>query len=202
MIKAFHESDADLIELNLSCPNIPGKPQLAYDFDETDKTLKTVCGLGDKPLGLKLPPYFDFVHFERMAEVILRYPVSFISCINSVGNTMVIDPELERPVIRPKNGFGGLSGQYLKPIGLANVRAFSQLLGGKVQVVGVGGVVSGLDAFEYLLAGADAIQVGTTYEKEGVDCFERIHQELADVMQRKGYASLDQVRGKLKSFDE
>jgi dihydroorotate dehydrogenase (fumarate) len=115
---------------------------------------------------------------------------------------MVIDPELERPVIRPKNGFGGLSGQYLKPIGLANVRAFSQLLGGKVQVVGVGGVVSGLDAFEYLLAGADAIQVGTTYEKEGVDCFERIHQELADVMQRKGYASLDQVRGKLKSFDE
>lgn len=201
MIKAFQKSDADLIELNLSCPNIPGKPQLAYDFDATDKTLQAVCKLGDKPLGLKLPPYFDFVHFELMAEIILRYPIAFVACINSIGNTLVIDPVTESPVIRPKSGFGGLSGEYIKPVGLANVRAFYQLLGNKVEVVGVGGIVTGTDAFEYLLAGATAVQVGTTYEKEGTSCFARISKELAEVMASKGYTCLDQVRGKLKDYN-
>lgn len=201
MIRAFQESDIDLIELNLSCPNIPGKPQLAYDFEATERTLDAVCSLGDKPLGLKLPPYFDFVHFEMMARIILRYPISFVASINSIGNTLVIDPETEQVIIRPKSGFGGLSGQYVKPVGLANVRAFHQLFEGKIDVIGVGGIVTGSDAFEYLLAGATAVQVGTTYEKEGFSCFGRIEKEFRELMAQKGYHSLEQARGKLKEFD-
>lgn len=199
MIKAFQKSDVDLIELNLSCPNIPGKPQLAYDFCDTDTTLKNVCELGDIPLGVKLPPYFDFAHFNTVAEVLIRYPVKYVSCINSVGNTLIIDPETERTIIRAKNGFGGLSGQYIKPIGLANVRAFSQIFEGRIQVIGVGGIETGTDAFEYLLAGADAVQVGTTYEKEGASCFARIHKELCELLDKKGYTSIDDVKGKLNS---
>ena len=67
-------------------------------------------------------------------------------------------------------------------------------------VVGVGGIVTGTDAFEYLLAGATAVQVGTTYEKEGTGCFARIADELREVMASKGYTCLDQVRGKLKEY--
>lgn len=200
MIRAFQNTNVDLIELNLSCPNISGKPQLAYDFEATEKTLQAVCTLGSKPLGLKLPPYFDFVHFETMARIILRYPVAFVACINSIGNTLVIDPLTESAIIRPKSGFGGLSGQYVKPVGLANVRAFHRLLEGRVDVVGVGGIVTGTDAFEYLLAGASAVQVGTTYEKEGAACFARIADELREIMASKGYTCLDQVRGKLKEY--
>lgn len=51
-----------LVELNLSCPNVPGKPQIAYDF-ETTEILTEVFSYFTKPLGVKLPPYFDIVHF-------------------------------------------------------------------------------------------------------------------------------------------
>ncbi len=198
MVGAFQESDADLIEVNLSCPNIEGKPQVAYDFEHTEEVLREVSHLGKKPIGLKLPPYFDSVHQKQMAGLIRKYDVSFISCINSVGNTLIIDPETERPIIKPKKGFGGLCGDYIKPIALANVRTFYELLKDDVSIFGVGGVRTGTDAFEFLLAGADAVQIATAFEKEGPASFERIDKELEDILKRKGYESVRDVKGKLK----
>lgn len=198
MVSAFQASDADLLEVNFSCPNIPGKPQLGYDFEQTDKALKAITQLGDKPLGIKLPAYFDFSHFKTVAEILSSYPVSFISSINSIGNTLVIDPETEQPVIKPNNGFGGLCGHYVKPIGLANVKAFRDLLPSHINIMGVGGVYTGTDAFEYLLAGADAVQVATCYQEEGASCFERISNELSKILADKGYSSISEAKGKLK----
>lgn len=198
MVEAFQKSDVDLIEVNLSCPNLEGKPQVAYDFEQTEEVLAEISDFGEKPLGLKLPPYHDFAHHERMAELIKKYQISFISCINSVGNTLIIDGEMETPVIKPKRGFGGLCGEYIKPIALANVRAFYELLKGGVSIFGVGGIRSGRDAFEFLLAGADAVQLATTFEKEGTSCFGRINKELEGILQRKGYSSVEEVKGKLK----
>ena len=198
MVAAFQESDVDLIEVNLSCPSIEGKPQVAYDFEQSEEVLKNVSNLGKKPLGLKLPPYYDFVHHQRMAELVQKYDISFLTCINSVGNTLVIDVEKETPLIKPKKGFGGLGGEYIKPIALANVRAFYDLFGDSISLVGVGGICSGTDAFEFLLAGADAVQVGTTFEKEGPVCFERIARELQEILRKKGYSSIQDARGSLK----
>jgi len=197
MVRAFQDSDADLIEVNFSCPNIEGKPQIGYDSDQAERALEQICQLGTKPIGLKLPPYFDFSHFVTMADIIAKFPVKFITCINSVGNTLVIDPVTETAVIKPKGGFGGLCGEYIKPIGLANVRAFSQLLP-NIDVIGVGGINTGTDAFEYLLAGASAVQVATCFEKEGLGCFDRINQELISLMATKQYSSIASVKGKLK----
>lgn len=198
LVDAFMASDVDLVELNLSCPNLKGKPQIAYDFEMTDRILKDVCKNLTKPLGIKLPPYFDSVHWEQIAAIIKKYPISFLSCINSVGNTLIVDGEKEQPLIRPKGGFGGLGGDYVKPVALANVRAFSQLLGDRMAIVGVGGIKSGMDAFEFLLCGADAVQVGTVFMKEGPGCFARIDRELADILKRKGYKSIADAKGKLK----
>ncbi|MEI6858183.1 MAG: dihydroorotate oxidase, partial [Shewanella sp.] len=136
MVKAFQDSCTDLIEVNFSCPNIEGKAQVGYDFGQTEQALEAICQLGNKPIGLKLPPYFDFSHFIAMANIIKKFPVSFITCINSVGNTLVIDPETESVIIKPKGGFGGLCGDYIKPMGLANVRAFSQLLPSSIDIIG------------------------------------------------------------------
>ena len=87
----------------------------------------------DKPLGIKLPPYFDIVHFDQAAEVFNRYPLKFVNCVNSIGNGMYIEDE--SVVIRPKNGFGGIGGQYIKPTALANVHAFYQRLDPSIQVL-------------------------------------------------------------------
>lgn len=200
MVAAFHKSDVDLLEVNLSCPNVPGKPQIGYDFEGMDAILTQIATLGPKPFGVKLPPYFDFVHFEQAAAILKKHPVAFITCVNSIGNALVIDPETQAPVIKPKGGFGGLGGKYLKPTALANVRKFRELLGDDIGIVGAGGVYDGTDAFEFLLAGADAVQVGTCFMQEGVGCFARIDTELAAILERKGYAEPAAARGKLRNL--
>lgn len=200
MVKEFQDSDADILEVNFSCPNIVGKPQLGYDFEQTDTVLGKICEINDKVIGVKLPPYFDFSHFDTVAEIMLRHNVQFVSCINSLGNTMIIDPETETTIIKPKGGYGGLSGEYVKPVGLSNVRAFYERFEGKIQIFGVGGIVTGTDAFEYLLAGADAVQIATTFEKQGTGCFTRINNELKEILDRKGYKSIEDAKGKLKQL--
>jgi len=198
IVKAFQESEVDLIEVNLSCPNIEGKQPIAYNLEQAEEILVKISDLGEKPIGLKLPPYFDFSQQEKMAGLIRHHNISFISSVNALGNTLVIDSERETPVIKPNKGFGGLCGDYIKPIALANVRRFYELLKDEVSIMGVGGIKTGQDAFEFLLAGADAVQVGTVFEKEGINCFERINRELKKILEGKGYSSISEAKGKLK----
>lgn len=185
-----------LIELNLSCPNVPGKPQIAYDFETTDKLLSDIFSYFSLPLGVKLPPYFDIVHFDQASEIFNKYPLKFINCVNSIGNGLYIEDETV--VIKPKQGFGGIGGEYIKPTALANVHAFYQRLDKDIKIIGTGGVINGRDAFEHILCGASMVQIGTTLQKEGVGVFERITDELEKIMEEKGYKSIEEFRGKLK----
>ena len=172
-----------ITELNLSCPNVPGKPQIAYDFEATERILGEAFSYFDKPLGIKLPPYFDIVHFDQAAEVFNRHPLKFVNCVNSIGNGMYIEDE--SVVIRPKNGFGGIGGEYIKPTALANVHAFYQRLNPSIQIIGTGGVYTGRDAFEHILCGASMVQIGTALHQQGVEVFERVSLGLKAIMVRK-----------------
>ncbi|KXT76258.1 dihydroorotate oxidase [Streptococcus sp. DD12] len=196
ILKKVEESDYQgLVELNLSCPNVPGKPQIAYDFETTDAILKEVFSYFTKPLGVKLPPYFDIVHFDQAAAIFNQYPLAFVNCVNSIGNGLVIEDE--SVVIKPKNGFGGIGGDFIKPTALANVHAFYKRLNPEIKIIGTGGVKTGRDAFEHILCGASMVQVGTALQKEGPQIFDRLSQELKSIMDEKGYDSLDDFRGKL-----
>ncbi|OFJ79005.1 dihydroorotate dehydrogenase [Neisseria sp. HMSC072F04] len=185
-----------ITELNLSCPNVPGKPQIAYDFEATERILGEAFGYFDKPLGIKLPPYFDIVHFDQAAEVFNRHPLKFVNCVNSIGNGMYIEDE--SVVIRPKNGFGGIGGEYIKPTALANVHAFYQRLNPSIQIIGTGGIYTGRDAFEHILCGASMVQIGTALHQQGVEVFERVSLGLKAIMVQKGYETLEDFKGKLK----
>ena len=200
LLKKVQASDfKGLTELNLSCPNVPGKPQIAYDFETTEKILSEVFDYFTKPLGIKLPPYFDMAHFDQAAAIFNKFPLSFVNCVNSIGNGLYINDEIV--VIRPKKGFGGIGGEYIKPTALANVHAFYQRLKPEIQIIGTGGVLTGRDAFEHILCGASMVQVGTTLHKEGVGVFERITEELKAIMLEKGYESIEDFRGKLHYLD-
>ena len=185
-----------ITELNLSCPNVPGKPQIAYDFETTERILGEAFGYFDKPLGIKLPPYFDIVHFDQAAEVFNRHPLKFVNCVNSIGNGMYIEDE--SVVIRPKNGFGGIGGEYIKPTALANVHAFYQRLNPSIQIIGTGGVYTGRDAFEHILCGASMVQIGTALHQQGIEVFERVSLGLKAIMVQKGYETIEDFKGKLK----
>lgn len=196
----INAAQPDLIEVNLSCPNIPGKPQIGYDPDTSERVIKRVRSLITVPMGLKLPPYFDPAHHEVMGKVIGRHGVDFLNMINSVGNGLVVDPEREAVVIKPKGGFGGLGGRIIKPVALANVRAFYRLFQGKIPIIGTGGVVDGVDAFEHVLCGASAVQIGTVLVEEGLGSFDRLKNELTAVLARKGYRSLAECLGTVKEL--
>jgi dihydroorotate dehydrogenase (fumarate) len=135
-----------------------------------------------------------------MGAVISRCGVDFLNLINSVGNGLVVDPEHEVVVIKPKGGFGGLGGMIIKPVALANVRAFWKIFEGRMPIIGTGGVVSGVDAFEHLLCGATAVQIGTALVEEGVNVFGRLETELAGQLSKKGYTKLEDCRGRLKEL--
>lgn len=214
----------DAIEINLSCPNlcepnlqnpnIIGHQQLAYDFKELAIYLgvlipyiqacyKNINPTQNIKLGVKLPPYFEFSQFDIIVDILKSYDgiINFIHCINSVPNGLVIDPETEAPVIKPKDGFGGLGGAIIKPIALANVRAFYTRFQEKkvcIDIIGSGGVTTGTDVFEFILAGAEMVSIGSQLMIEGIVCFEHILDELEEVMTIKEYTTLEEFRGKLK----
>jgi len=198
--RVINEAGPDLIEVNLSCPNIPGKPQIGYDAEASERLMKRVRPLITVPMGVKLPPYFDPAHHQLMGEVIGRCGVDFLNLINSVGNGLVVNPETETVVIKPKGGFGGLGGAIIKPVALANVRAFYRHFKGSMPIIGTGGVVSGVDAFEHLLCGAWAVQVGTALVEEGVQVFARLEKELSACLEQRGYTSVEECRGRLKEL--
>lgn len=190
----------DFVELNLSCPNVIGEPQMGYNFSATRRLLEQVFSFYTKPLGVKLPPYFDLAHFDQMATILNEFPLAYVNVINSIGNGLAIDTETETAVIKPKNGFGGIGGDYVKHTALANVKGFYDRLDPTIKIIGTGGVESGEDVFQHLLCGASMVQIGTSLHEEGPEIFERIERELHDIMASKNYKTIDDFRGKLKSL--
>lgn len=189
-----------IMELNLSCPNVPGKPQVGYDFTTMREYLQRVSSVYDAPFGVKLPPYFDIAHFDQAAAIFNEIPqVAFLTCVNSLGNGLVIDVDTETVAIKPKDGFGGLGGRYILPTALANVNAFYRRCPTKL-VVGCGGVYSANEAFQHILAGASLVQVGTALHEEGPQIFQRVVDEFALLMRAKGYNTIDDFKGKLKTL--
>lgn len=189
---------AGIVELNLSCPNIPGHPQLAYDFDATDKLLAKVFDRFDNlELGVKLPPFFDPIHFDQIAAVLNKYPIKYANSINSLGNGFFVDPETDAPMIEPKGGFGGIGGGYAKPTALANVRALHERLRDDIALIGTGGVQTGRDVYDLILCGASMVQVATAFGPEGVAVFDRLNGELQSILDSKGYADVTSTVGQL-----
>ena len=188
-----------MYEVNVSCPNIQGESQIGYDMDKLEEVLKILFENSRKPFGIKLPPYFESYFFQQVSKLILKYHIKFITCINSIGNGLYIDIETESTVIKPKNGLGGLGGKAIKSIGLSNVYQFYQILkNNDVDIIGCGGVEHGSDVFEYILAGASAVQIGSTLVEEGPECFSRISKELICLMNLKRYRKIKDFKGKIK----
>ena len=140
-----------------------------------------------------------------MAAAILnkyKHILSYAASINTIGNALAVDYHAEMPSVRANNGYAGLSGPAVKHTALANVRQMRELLDDAIDVVGVGGVQSGRDAFEMILCGARAVQVGTCHWTEGPKCFDRISDELREIMEERGYGKVDDFRGKLKEWSK
>lgn len=146
-------------------------------------------------MGVKLPPYFDPAHHAVMADVIRRCGVDYLQFDQLCGERSGCGREARNAGHQAEGRVRRVGGSLIKPVALANVRAFWKLLEGRIPIIGTGGVVQGVDAFEHVLCGASAVQVGTALVEEGAGVFERLERELAAELAMRGKQSLEECRG-------
>ena len=182
------------LEVNVSCPNVEvGGMEFGQDCDLTEDVVSTVRRSTTLPFAVKLTP--SVTDIRPFAEVCERAGADALSLINTVPAT-AIDIERRRPAIG--SVFGGLSGPAIKPIALRSVYLAASVT--TLPIIASGGVVSGRDAVEFLMAGASAVQVGTATFRDPRAPW-RILDELRDWCEAEGVQRLDELVGVARRRD-
>lgn len=183
-------TEVDMIELNISCPNVKeggasfgAHPDMAY---RVTKAVRDHCA---KPLIVKLTP--NTTDIRETAKAAEEAGCDTISLINTVLG-MAIDIKRRRPILG--NVVGGLSGPAIKPIALRMVWETANTI--KVPVIGMGGIMTGEDAVEFLLAGATCVSVGTANLINPNACVD-IAEQLTDYMVKNNISSIEELIGAL-----
>lgn len=187
-IKKISNTDVDMIELNISCPNVKHggmafgiKSNVAYDV------VKEVRALTKKPLMVKLSPNAEDI--VDMAVKCQEAGADSISLINTLKG-MAIDPYKRKPVFN--NITAGLSGPAVKPIALRMVYEVAKAV--DIPVIGLGGISNGLDAIEFMMAGASAIQIGTINFVNPM-AGKEIIEEMENFLKEQGIKDINEIVG-------
>jgi dihydroorotate dehydrogenase len=177
---------ADAIELALRCPNRPDHLSL-YPVAALDDLLSTLRRQWpDKALMVKLPPWTSEPERENRLELVERAIHFGLTGVTIQGNWTVQEPRLSR-------GQGSLSGRPTFDNSLATVRAMAAVTKGRIAIKASGGVHTGADALEMLLAGATMIDIFTAFVYRGWSTAAKIKAELLAVMDERGIARIADV---------
>ena len=183
-------ADVVAIEVNASCPNLH-ESIFAHDPNATRDVVAGVVGRTSLPVFVKLSP--NVTDLTIIARAAVDAGAEGLTLVNTVMG-LVIDAETRRPVLG--GGGGGLSGPAIKPVAVRAVHAVTRALPG-VPVIGTGGVASGVDAVEMLLAGASAVAVGTANFRDPRAPY-RVLDELCDWCARHDVTRVRDLTGALE----
>ena len=181
----------DAIEVNISCPNVADRGQVfACRAESAAQVVQTVARSSDSriPIFAKLSP--DVTDIVEIADAVIRAGATGLSLINTLLG-MVIDTTTMRPTLAGTTG--GLSGPAIRPVALRCVWQVYQAFP-TTPIIGMGGIRSGRDALEFLLAGATAVSVGTAVFHDP-SAPSRIHTELAREVRARGFDRMQDVIG-------
>ena len=192
--KLLDASSVDMIELNISCPNVAtGGMTFGMDPVDASRVTSIVRKCTTKPLIVKLTP--NAMDLKQIIIQVVKSGADAISLVNTF-QAMEINIETGRPVF--KNTYAGLSGPGIKPIALRMVhqaaKTIDEYCDRKVPVIGLGGITTWEDAVKFIMAGASAIQVGTaTFGNP--HAMEQIIGGIKDFMRVHGYERIEDFRG-------
>jgi dihydroorotate dehydrogenase len=177
--------------VNVSSPNTPGLRALQGrgELEAILLRVREAFGASKPPLLVKIAPDLAEADLADIAAVALAGRCDGLI----VSNTTIRRPGSLKS--RHKEEAGGLSGAPLKPFALETLRAMYRLTGGRVPLIGVGGIASGLDAYERVRAGASLVQVYTALVYEGPALVARIKRDLAALLRRDGFAAVADAVG-------
>ena len=193
MAEKLNASSVDMIELNISCPNVKrGGAQFGTQPDSVSMITAEVKKHCEKPLIVKLSPNVtDIAETARAAE---GSGADAISMINTLTG-MRIDINTARPFIH--NNTGGLSGPAVFPVAVRMVwQAYNAV---KIPIIGMGGVSKWQDAVEMLMAGASALQIGTVLFNDPYAPI-KINKGLERYLDEHGYNSVKELTGAVKPY--
>lgn len=187
-VELLNDQPIDMIELNISCPNVKaGGMAFGIKNEVAREVVRAVRSKTKLPLIVKLSPNAEDI--IGMAKVCEEEGADGISLVNTF-KAMAIDINKKKPVF--ENVYAGLSGAAIKPIALRMVHEVCKAV--NIPVMGMGGITTWKDAIEFIMAGATCIQVGTANfinPRIGLDIIEGIQ----NYMQEEGINSLDEIRG-------
>lgn len=184
-------SGISAVEVNISCPNVENRGLVfACDPNSAADVVRNVRGIigGDLPILAKLTP--DVTNIASIASAVLNAGADGIAMINTVLG-MVINTDTMRPHLGGRTG--GLSGPAIRPIAVRAIYQVREALP-NVSILGMGGVATGKDAFEMILAGASGVSVGTASFGDPSAVY-RIQNELREILQQKGFSSVKEAVG-------
>ena len=178
-------------ELNISCPNVRrGGACPALDAGTTRDLVSAVKKASRLPVVVKLSP--NVTNIADIAAAAEDGGADGVALVNTFL-AMAIDIETRRPKLA--NTYGGLSGPAIKPIALRMVHQVASRV--KIPVIGLGGIMTGTDALEFLIAGARAVEVGTANFVDP-DAAPRIIREMEAFCDRKGIGRIEELVGTLR----
>jgi dihydroorotate dehydrogenase (NAD+) catalytic subunit len=188
---AVAEAGPDLIEVNISCPNVRSDCGEMFSASAAAAAAVTerVKAATRIPCVIKLSP--NVPDIAAIARAVAAAGADALTAINTMPG-MVIDAETGSPVLA--NRTGGISGPALKPIALRCVYEIAACVG--IPVIGTGGVLTGTDVVEMLSAGALCAGVGSAVAYRGENAFSLILDELSGWMRERGFTRLDEIRGR------
>jgi len=187
--KKMEDYGTSALELNLSCPHAKSyglevgcDPKLVQEITSSVKEKVSI------PVFVKLSP--NVTNIVEIAKAAEDGNADAIVAINTVKG-MKIDLELGKPIL--SNKIGGCSGKAIKPIGMRCVYEIAKNV--DIPIIGVGGVTTGEDAMEYIMAGASAVQIGSGVYYRGLDIFKKVCVEIEQSMKAYGYKNLTEIIG-------
>ena len=191
--RVFDDSPIDAIEINISCPNVKeGGMVFGNDPDMSARVVMACRAATGKPIIAKLSP--NQTDIAENARRCVEAGADALSVINTVMG-MAIDIESRRPVIG--NNQGGLSGPAIKPIALLKVHEVYQVAKPHgIPILGQGGVACASDAIEFLIAGANAVGIGTALFYDPLIC-PKINIGLVEYLERHGHDHVGELTGTL-----
>jgi dihydroorotate dehydrogenase (fumarate) len=197
------ESGADMLEINLSTPNLTGIP-ISNDPQSIRRVLAPLCKNRNIPIGVKISPYNNTLPlFTEVAQLLLELGVDFVTTMNSEPNALDIDLKTRAKVIKPREGYGGYGGPAILPIALAEVHrfyTFFQKHNSPIEVWGCGGIVRAEDAIKHFLAGASVVQVGTALLWKGTAVFAELGNGIERWLKENGHSHLHEIIGTVREL--
>jgi len=186
VVEKLEHTKADILEINISCPNVDkGGMSFGVDPKMAAAITKAIRQATTKPIFVKLTP--NVTDITEVAKAVEDEGADGISMINTLLG-MKIDVWKKKPVLA--KGVGGLSGPCIMPIAVRMVYQVSRAV--KIPIIGGGGISSGVDAVEFLMAGAQAVSVGTAALINPTAPID-ILNELKAFMKEEGYNSIEEI---------